>query len=456
MNKPTTNQGFILPTMLFIMLAITVSALALANFAISHFSRTTNSVFATNALLVSEAGAEQTLYQLNQDSNFAGFGSEQELYNDSVSGRATYQTTVSPGSVSNEKIIVATGRLYQPKTAKLKSTRIVRLTVVGTNTGGNHSVYAGSGGLEMEGNATVPTGPIFVNGGVSMSGNARIGSSQIPVALNVANYRCPTSAPFTNYPQLCAASAGQPISTNGNNVRIYGDVCATHQTDGAKMSNSGLQAGCVASPGEMPPHDRSAVISNTPNTLTSAQASCASNETKSWPANVRITGNVTLDGNCNLTVNGNAWVQGRLVIQGNAKVTISNTVTSPVNFVVDGSSGVTLTANGRIIANSSGIAALIVAYHSSASCSPSCSSVTGTDLRNSQALTLITLAGNGNAPGTIFYARWAGVFLDGNGITGGLYGQRVRLRGNGNIVFGTQLSTGSSVWSIKNYQQIFE
>ncbi|HLB40336.1 MAG TPA: hypothetical protein VJJ83_00975, partial [Candidatus Babeliales bacterium] len=74
-----TQSGVVLPGMIIIMLIITFSTLGLATFAVNHFARTSADVFTTNALLVAEAGAEQSLYELNQNSNFTGFPSEQEF-----------------------------------------------------------------------------------------------------------------------------------------------------------------------------------------------------------------------------------------------------------------------------------------------------------------------------------------------------------------------------------------
>ena len=59
------------------------------------------------------------------------------------------------------------------------------------------------------------------------------------------------------------------------------------------------------------------------------------------------------------------------------------------------------------------------------------------------------------AAGSIFYARWSKVALSNSGSIGALVGQTVQLNNAGNISFGTQLSSGQSIWSIKNYQQVF-
>src|SRR5688572_22104521 len=89
-SSKLNTKGIIVPTMVFIMLILTVSALALSTFAINHFSRISDSVAGTGALLTAEAGTEQTLYQLNQNNSFRGYATEEVLFSRSTQGRGTY------------------------------------------------------------------------------------------------------------------------------------------------------------------------------------------------------------------------------------------------------------------------------------------------------------------------------------------------------------------------------
>lgn len=457
LHSQESERGFIVPTIVIIMVILTVSALALADFSISRLSRLNTNYFATNSLLSAEAGAEQTLYRLNQDNNFTGYGSEQQFFSNNTQGRATYQTTVTAGGVSNEKIITSTGRIFRHSSdTQPLVTRKVRLLVVGTSTSDSYAVQAGTGGLTLTGSATIANGPVYINGGISMSGAARIGSASVPVDVSVANFRCPLSAPYTTYPSLCSASSGQPIGANIYSNRIYGDVCATHQTTGSYMSNSGLIAGCQAPFLPLPDHNRTAVTGNISSNQTAAQASCGGATSKSWPANLKITGNVTISGSCSLTINGNVWVTGSLTIDGAARVIVANSASVAPTLMVDGASGIVLGGSGRIIPNTNNIAALGVTYRSAGACSPDCASVSGADLKNSEATTTVSISGAAQAPGTLFYARWSRAVIAGSGSTGGVMGQRIDISGAGNVVFGTKLSSGTSVWSIKNYQQIFD
>lgn len=452
-----SQAGVILPTFVLIMLGLTITAIAIADYAVNALIRTDASVSEANALLVAEAGAEQSLYELNEDSNFSGYASEVEFYSNGIQGRATYETTVTNGSIANEKVIVSIGRVYLPATDSTpRDIRRVQLLVNGTSTSSNYAVHAGAGGLEMTGSATIANGPVYVNGGIEMTGASRIGSSSVPVNVFAANYRCPTSAPYTNYPELCDSSAGEPITANIWSNRIYGNVCATGQTTGSYMYSNGLQSGCVASPAPLPAHDRNAITTSTNSTQSSSQARCNGVTTKSWPANLHITGDADVGASCTLTITGDVWIDGDLTINGAARVLIDESLTEPPEIIVDGSGGVNLSGSGRIIPNSNNVAALIVTYYSDAACSPGCSDVTGADLATSTDHVTVDISGAGQAPGTLFYARWSKADLRGSGSTGGAIGQKVRITGAGNVVFGTQLSSGASTWSIQNYQQIFD
>ncbi|MEX0748911.1 MAG: hypothetical protein WD467_02560 [Candidatus Saccharimonadales bacterium] len=452
-------EGMILPTMLIVMLIVLTLGLSLSALVLAQLDRTSRGVVAANAMLTAEAGIEQSLFMLNEDPDFPGFNTETEFINNTNQGRTTYQTTVTNGSLDNEKIITATGRSYiDPDDEEAAVVRSARVIVVGTSTTENHAVRAGAGGLILTGSATISNGPVHVNGYIQMSGSARIGNSSNPVDVRVANIRCPVSAPYTSYPSLCPANMGNPITANVWSNRIYGDVCATHQTLTTPnfTSHSGVAEGCVAEELEMPPYDRQGQIDTVNSTYTSAQASCNGSTTATLPANLHVTGNLNTGGSCTLTITGDIWIDGNLNTGGASSIHISDAATESPVIMIDGSGGADIGASTRIIPNGSGIAATIITYHSDGSCSPDCTSLSGSELHSSRDNETITIRGAAQAPGSLFYARWSKVTVLGSGTTGGTIGQTVELRGAGNIVFGTELSSGSSIWSIKNYQQIFE
>lgn len=447
-----SQNGVVLPGMVIIMLIITASTLSLATFAVNHFSRTSADIYTTNALLVAEAGAEQSLYQLNQDSNFSGYPTEQEFFNNSNQGRATYQTEIIDGSISNEKLVTSTGRVYRrPSDTVPSDIRKVQITVVGTTSSG-HAVQTGPGGLILSNSATIANGSVYVNGYITMSNSARIGSSQNPVNVNVAHVNCPTTG-GSSYPSQC--SSGEPITLT-NSASIYGSVCATNQTNGNNMSSPGLQPGCTAPSVSLPDYDRQAQIDSVTTTITGSAASCSGKQTRTWAANTKITGNVTISNSCQVTVNGNVWITGDFNISNSASIKVGNAVPTTPTIMIDGSNGATFSNSSGVLANTSSTGFQFITYWSASGCSPNCQTVTGQDLYNSRNNSTINLSNSSLGAGSLFYARWSKVQLNNGGSVGGVIGQTVQLSNSGNISFGTNLSSGQNVWAIKNYHQVFE
>ena len=122
-------------------------------------------------------------------------------------------------------------------------------------------------------------------------------------------------------------------------------------------------------------------------------------------------------------------------------------------IIVDGT--ITIGGSAALIANSSGTGLQLISFKSTAPCSPSCTSVTGNDLKSSQSLVTINVGGATKSAGTIFNAYWSEVVLGGSGNIGAAAGQTVNLNGAGTVIFGTTLSSGSKTWAITSYQPIY-
>ena len=95
------TRGMVLLTSLLVFMILTFVAISLADLAIAQHGRTTRNVSVSNSLLTAEAGIEQAMFEINQDSNFAGTA-ETEFYNDETKGRGTYQISVTEGTGTNE------------------------------------------------------------------------------------------------------------------------------------------------------------------------------------------------------------------------------------------------------------------------------------------------------------------------------------------------------------------
>lgn len=462
------QQGMVLITVLIIGLLLTFIGLSLSDLVIAQYSRTANNVFVSNALMTAEAGAEQTLFEINDNSSFLGFAEETVFYNNEEQGRATYQTTITNGTGANERIITSKGRTYRYDSTEVVSERSVRVTIVATASPG-YSVQTGPGGLILGGSTSISSAEIYVNGFLTLNGASRIGTQSDPVNVHVGHYNCPAgNNPGPTFPSLC--SSGQPI-TMAYSTSIYGTVCATNQTskgpnDNIKTGNGGqgLIPNCTAPKVSMPTYDRSAHIAKM-----SPSSGYPANNTnyncsqwrdpdgfaRTWPANLRLNGNVNIGSSCDLVITGDVYITGNLEIGGAARIRIDDSLgtTRPV-IAVDGE--IKVGGSSTLISNSSGTSAHFISYKSSASCSPNCSTVTGTDLKVSQGKTTVDVHGAGNYPGTIFHSYWGTVKLGGSGNMGSAIGQTVDLSGAGTIVFGTSLATGDSRWTVRSYQYDFQ
>ena len=458
-----SQQGVVLITVILVGMILTFVGVSLADVAIKQHRITTEKVYDANALLVAEAGIERSVYALNQDNAFEGYVSEVEFFNNTTQGRGTYQTTVSTG-LGNEKYITSVGKVYGLSgNSGVVSTRKIRVSLVGTTSSG-YSVYTGPGGLILGGNANITNSEVYVNGYITMTGSAQVGTNTKPLSLNVANRRCPLgSNPGPTYPQVCSGTGGNPITFTGNKAKIYGSVCATGQTDSsyifAGTGGQGLIPGCTTSPNiGQPPYDRADHISrmSPPAGYASNNSTytCTGSQTKTWPANLRLNGNVTLGASCKLTISGDVYITGNLTVQGSAQIRAAEGLTTPPVILVDGK--IDMGGSGGLIANSQGTGLRFISFMSAAPCGASCTNITGTDLYNSENLETINVNGSASLAGMIFQAYWGKATISGSGNIGSVIGQTVDLSGSGTIVFGLALSSGFSTWTIRSYQQLYD
>lgn len=468
MIKPSglkqNNRGMMLVAVLIITTVLVLIGFSLASLTINQYALSNNKVFAANALMVSEAGVEQAIKQINEDASFTGHTTEQVFFDNLTQGRGTYTTAITDLADSNAKQILATGKVYRYGKNDPESIRIIKVTIVGTSSAG-YSVHTGPGGLILGGSASITNSDVYVNGTITMTGASKIGTYDQPLSVNVAYNSCPTgSDPGPTYPTTC--TSGQPISTAWSTA-IYGDVCATNQTSTNYPSGNpsgnilpgstgqGLLVGCTAPSVSTPTYNRQAQIDAVTTTASGNDGSYVCGPWpfgRNWPANLKLTGNVKINGSCDVTINGNVYITGDLDLGGAAKLRVADSLgtTRPV-VIVDGD----IDLNGSIdmIANSSGTGIHFISFKSTAACSPSCTSVTGTDLKTSQGLLTIDVGGGVNLPGMIFQAYWSKIKIAGSGSIGSAIGQTVDMSGAGTVTFGTSLSSGTRTWTITSYQQ---
>jgi hypothetical protein len=302
---------------------------------------------------------------------------------------------------------------------------------------------------------------VYVGGKLTLNGAAKIGTYSQPLTVDVANQACPEgNDPGPTYPETC--TSGEPISL-AHSTNIYGTVCATGQTSTGPHNNiqggstgEGLKVGCTAAPASPPTYDRDAQIAAVSTTAAGSNNAYTCQSwpfDRTWPANLKLTGNVNIASSCNVTIKGNVYITGDLNIGGAAKITVDDSVgtTRPV-VIVDGT--ITVGGSAQLIANSSGTGIEFISFKSTASCSPDCTNLSGTDLAQSSQAQTVSIGGAANVPGMIFDAYWGKIKVAGSGNVGSAIGQTVDMSGAGTVTFGTTLSSGARTWTITSYQEL--
>lgn len=459
------DGGWFLVSVLVMTLFLTSLGLAIMSLTTTEFQTTHQELYVQEAQLTAEAGVEQTVDELNVDNSFAGYSTPVVFFNNATQGYGVFTTSfTSVPNNASAKLIISTGDVYSyANTSRLLAHYAVQVTVIGTEDQGA-SVISGPGGLILSGSGAVTNSTLEVNGYINMSGTTSIGTQSVPSTIDVADKWCPQGAsPGSTYPSTCASTV-QPI-TIGSSSYIYGSVCAVNQTSTGPNNNiqggssgSGLEPqSCVSSmPAISPPTydwqgQESAVTTTASGT--SGEYSCSSNGTITFPANIELSGSsIDWGHSCKYDITGDIYIPGNLSIDGAAQVTIddSNGNTEPVILV-----GGTITVNGSasIIENSDNTGGDFISIDSNdPDCYSSCTSITGTDLYNTQTFQTIDVGGSARVPGSVFDAYWGEVTLAGSGNIGSAAGQTINMSGTGTITFGKKLDSGTSTWTISSYE----
>lgn len=452
-NITRSQKGAALISVIIVLPFLIIIALNYTRLSTNNVVLSLKDTFRTETQMVADAAIDYGMQQITANTAWAGTGGT-VIFDTLNNVKTTYSVVVSDVN-SDKKVMTSTAKLYRPASSATPQSSITINADLRKVTSGNFSIVTGVGGLIMDNSSKVLGGDVYVNGTVTMSNTSQIGLLATPVSLKVAHQACPNPANAT-YPRLCnSGENGEPISIS-NSAHIYGSVSANNQVTTTGLTNPGLISGSGVPTLPLPTHDRATQKATVTNNLTGATASCTSNGgSVTWPANVKITGNVTISKTCNVTMNGNAWITGTLTFTQSGKITISNSLNSTrPDLMVDGTL-VSLQNSSSVQNNASGTGLRLVAYYSSASCSPDCADVTGIDLKNSRDLVTINLNNTGAGSGTIFYAKWSKVQVFNSGQIGALIGQTVHLRNTATITFGTSAGIGTSYWILNGYRRAF-
>ena len=463
------EKGFIIASLIITTTLIVAVGAAVATLVVNNYSLATRETYRLGAQLAADAAVDRAIAELNNDTNWTGTGGEIDLHNNN-GYKTTYEINIVNSASPSNKVIEATGNTYYPSTAAVPTvsrTYSVDARSLGT-AAGTYSIVTGVGGLIMNNSAKIVGGDVYVNGTITMTNTAQIGLSSNSVDVKAAHQSCPIGGGVT-YPSICAS--GEPIGIN-NSAHIFGNVCATNQVNGSGMSAGGLDAGCADPPPlALPDHDRDAQKANiTTTTSDPYYTTCSSNTAeRTWPAGLKIEGDVIIQLGCEVTIEGDVWITGNLTMRNSAKLIVSDSITlggtSTVDpdypsIMIDGSTGLFIGNSAQVISNSADVGAQLITYWSNASCSPDCTDVTGQDLFDSSDVTTIYLEQSAQAPSSILYSKWSQVDLNNGGDIGALIGQKVKLRNSAAVTFGASVSGGGGsspvIWLVDNYRRTYQ
>jgi hypothetical protein len=435
------EQGFTMTAALLAIVLFSLIGLTVAAFGANHFASSRRSLAVLNALAVAEAGADDFMFNINQDRFYAGSGGEVEFYNDSVKGRGTYETTVVTGSLSNERIVESTGRIYLPANATTATaSRKVRLLVRGTQPF-NYALQAGTGPIYMYGNTGFSNARLYSNdfiriqdNGVTISGefwaankdpasganncsirgngNTSVGAGTVlDVRYNVIN-NCGMNTNGATVTENNASVVPQPLPSI-NRATILAGISANQACNTV-----------ASSPYEI---KNAHYPNNTPDSGVDPNASCVDFKLKKNEAYV---------------LKGDAHIRGNVTIDGNT-IRADDSLTTDITVLIEGT--LTIKGNGAtVIPNANGIAVTFVSYDPTDSNGEKTQPNALTIQDNSLSLNARFLALNGS------------LGFKGRGSIGPIAGKSMVLDANGTITFlqPNSIPADPDTWDVISYQQV--
>ena len=464
--------GAFIVTFFFLMTSI-----AIAEFGANHYVNTKRTHSAASALNAAEAGADAFMHGINENATYKGTNNAPSSSTDScvatmspvtltsntAQGKTTYESCIQDGTLTNEKLVTVTGKVYLPVNASTpKVTRKVRLVIQSTGSGAGHIVQTGNGGLKMTNSSSLGSGSVYLNGRLEMSNSATIGAIGQQSFVYVAGMGCGSGASF---PQLCAGTSTSTLPIYMTNTsHIYADVHSPNMTGSlasstrSRMTNAGLvDANAPTLP--MPDDNRSTVMGrNSWTTVSGASGSCSSG-TKTWAAGTKFTGDVSVSNTCKVTVEGDIWITGSLQLSNSSSAKVGATVTQAPNILIDGQHGFRPTNSSSLQTNDGGYAFEIRTFWSPAgTCGTTCPVPTGSNLYTSTNTNTIITSNSVNLAHSTLHAVYSGILVGNATNVGRLIGQKVEFSNSGIVTFdGTGTgATGEVVnWDVKYYEQIF-
>lgn len=171
-SSPQAQSGAIVVTILALMVFFTTMLVGMVALAQANVYRARGRIMLLQAQYAAESGADQAIAMLNSGNDtYPGTTSDVSLLG-SGQYRATYSISVSNGSSGKERIIQATGKVYDPASATTPSyTRTIRVTAQRSSTTTSSAMLSRNIISVASGVKQITARDIYVNGFIQMNKN---------------------------------------------------------------------------------------------------------------------------------------------------------------------------------------------------------------------------------------------------------------------------------------------
>lgn len=172
--KRQNQDGSILVTILTIMIFLSITIMSLAVLVSSNVTRARSRVLLLQAQYSAESGADAAIAYLNSDPSASYTGTTSDVTVLTTSRyKSTFSTSVSTGSTSKQRIIIATGKVYSPASSATPTyVRKIRVTAERSSTTTASSMVSRNILAVASAVKTVTAKDVFVNGFITTSKNS--------------------------------------------------------------------------------------------------------------------------------------------------------------------------------------------------------------------------------------------------------------------------------------------
>lgn len=322
-SPQTTNSGFALITVLFvviILLAVGTLFISMVSFTLKT---TKNFKYSTKAFYLAESGIEKAIWELNQTgSSYTG---ETDTLLDG--GKFTTLIEVHP-SDPNKRLVTATG--YYPDDVVFPAKRKIQLTLAANpvEVGGafHYALQVGMGGLIMS-NGSQITGNVYSNGSILPYQNQRgtiTGSAWVALAGNKIENIDVTLDVYAHTVHYCNIGQDVYYSTEANLVgTTVGGTKYSSQPDPEEI--------------DLPIQSGDEIIQKWESDATDGGtqgATTVAGGTTEYLGPRKIAGDLTVENNATLIVQGVIWVTGNITFGNGSTIRLDPDVFGEYSGVI--------------------------------------------------------------------------------------------------------------------------